>query len=67
MNKGEEEKMEFVNQISVETRNRKSEAYTEKGAVERWINELAESSGKSRAEVAELALVKLELEKAPRR
>ena len=49
--------------ISRETRNRKSEPYTEKGALERWINELAEESGKSKEEIAQLAIVRLEKER----
>ena len=49
--------------ISNNTRNRKAESYTEKGALERWINELAEESGKSKEEIAQLAIVKLEKER----
>ena len=49
--------------ISRETRNRKAEPYTEKGALERWINELAEESGKSKEEIAQLAIVRLEKER----
>ena len=49
--------------ISNETRSRKSEPYTEKGALERWVNELAEATGKTREEVAQLAIVKLEEER----
>ena len=49
--------------ISRETRNRKAESYTEKGALERWINELAEESGKSKEEIAQLAIVRLEKER----
>lgn len=53
----------MVNQISTETRNRKSEPYTEDGAIERWVNELAEVTGKSKEEIVDLALVKLSKEK----
>ena len=49
--------------ISNNTRNRKAESYTEKGALERWINELAEESGKSKEEIAQLAIVRLEKER----
>jgi len=49
--------------ISNNTRNRKAEPYTEKGALERWINELAEESGKSKEEIAQLAIVRLEKER----
>ncbi len=49
--------------ISRETRNRKVEGYTERGALERWINELAEESGKSKEEIAQLAIVRLEKER----
>ena len=49
--------------ISNETRSKKSEPYTEKRALERWVNELAEATGKTREEVAQLAIVKLEEER----
>lgn len=49
--------------ISNNTRNRKAESYTEKGALERWIDELAEESGKSKEEIAQLAIVRLEKER----
>ena len=57
------EKKKMANQISTETRNRKSEPYTEDGAIERWVNELAEVTGKSKEEIVDLALVKLSKEK----
>jgi len=53
----------MANTISNNTRQKKSEGYTEEGALERWIDELAESSGKSRKEIAQLAIVKLEAER----
>ena len=49
--------------ISNNTRNRKADGYTERGALERWIDELAEESGKSKEEIAQLAIVKLEKER----
>lgn len=49
--------------ISRETRNRKAEGYTERGALERWTNELAEESGKSKEEIAQLTIVRLEKER----
>jgi len=49
--------------ISNNTRNRKADGYTERGALERWIDELAEESGKSKEEIAQLAIVRLEKER----
>ena len=52
-----------IKSISVETRARKSEPYTEDGALERWINEIAEATGHTVEEVCKTALVRLEKER----
>ena len=49
--------------ISNKTRARKNEPYTEQGAIERWVDEIAESTGRSKEDVVRLAIVKLEIER----
>ena len=51
--------MSEMKTISHATRVRKQEPYTEDGAIERWVNEMAEAYGKSKEEIVSLALLKL--------
>ena len=53
----------MLHQISVATRGRKNEPYTEEGAIERWVAEYAEAHEMSTEEVENLAIIKLENER----
>jgi hypothetical protein len=53
----------MANQISTELRNTKDEHHTPEEALELWVNTMMEVYGKSKKEILDLAIVKLEMER----
>ena len=60
MSKGEEK---MANQISTELRNTKGEHHTPEEALELWVNTMMQVYGKTKKEVLDFAIVKLEMER----